>query len=244
MPLSATVLISSISTIPAVHQVISIIAELLFLFSANGVVLALFLFPDGRFMPRWMRVMVLPVIGIVILALLNIERIGQGTWTLIITVQSVLQLIGIAVQWWRYTHHSTPMQKQQTKWVILGYALAVGSSTLYFVVPLLIPSLTTVSFDQTLATYTVPSLLWMMIGVTIVIVGLSAVPITLAFSIVRYRLWQVDLTINRSLVSTLVAGILLVLFAGIFTAVQAALRGRRCWLVQRSTRRGYRCGAS
>lgn len=226
--ISVSVLVSSISTIPALHEVLGKPASLLFIFSSSGVIIALFLFPDGLFKPSWTRwliplIVILPLIGGALL--LSQTDISTASMSPITSMQSLLQLLGIGAQIWRYRRISSPTQRQQTKWVILGFALAVGFGLVYAFVPTFFPALTTPSFDGAAAQYTVASLLWQMIGVALVIIGLSAIPATIALSIIRYRLWDIDLTINRSLVTVGVTLVLVGVFGLVFWAMQAIFRG-------------------
>lgn len=226
--ISASVFVASICTIPALHAVLEKPVSFLAIFANSGVVVALFLFPDGSFKPRWTRwltplVMLLPFIGLGII--LNQDKNISFALTPITLSQSVFQIIGIGAQVWRYRRISNPSQRQQTKWIILGFALAVGFGLVYTFMPVFFPALTTPSFEGADAQYTVPSLLWQMIGVALVIIGLTAIPVSIALSIIRYRLWDIDLTINRSLVTAGVTLVLAAIFGVVFLVVQALLRG-------------------
>jgi hypothetical protein len=92
------------------------------------------------------------------------------------------------------------VQRQQTKWVVFGLA-ATMLVILGRLVPLLFfPSLSTSSSPYFLLfTYVYP-------------VGLLLIPLTLSIAILRYRLWDIDILINR----TLVYGILTVLLALVY----------------------------
>jgi len=226
--ISASVLVSSISTIPALHEVLGRQASLLFIFSSSGVIIALFLFPNGRFYPRWTVwltpvVVLLPLVGGAFI--LSRETGIDSSISPITSIQSLLQLIGLVAQIRRYRRISSPTQRQQTKWVILGFALAVIMGLVYTFIPNFFPALTTPSFDSVDVQYTVVSLLWQMVGVALVIFGLSAIPATIALSIIRYRLWDIDLTINRSLVTAGVTFILATIFGLVFWGAQAIFRG-------------------
>jgi hypothetical protein len=132
-------------------------------------------------------------------------------------VLSVIYLInggsGVIAQIYRYARVSGPVQRQQTKWVVFGLA-ATSLVILGRLVPLLIfPSLSTSSSPYfLLSTYVYP-------------LGLMLIPLTLGIAILRYRLWDIDILINRTLVyGTLTALLALVYFVLVIT-LQALFKG-------------------
>jgi serine/threonine protein kinase len=54
--------------------------------------------------------------------------------------------------------------------------------------------------------------------------ALLLVPISLGISVMRYRLWDLDLTINRSVVGAIVTALLAAVFAGVFFGAQALIQ--------------------
>jgi len=54
---------------------------------------------------------------------------------------------------------------------------------------------------------------------------LLLIPLSLAIAILRYRLWDVDVLINKTLVYGLLTGTLVVVYAGCIVGLQALLRG-------------------
>jgi hypothetical protein len=54
---------------------------------------------------------------------------------------------------------------------------------------------------------------------------LLLIPLSLAFAILRYRLWDVDVIINKTLVYGLLSGILVAVYVGLILGLQALLRG-------------------
>src|SRR6185437_8381601 len=110
----------------------------------------------------------------------------------------------IAAQVYRYRRVSSPIQRQQTKWVV--YALAVGlggfAATLIVANLLLPPSLTN-SPTGTL------------IGNTLTYSWFLIIPIGIAAAILRSRLYDIDILIKR----TLVYGSLTAILAGVYFAL-------------------------
>ncbi|MCL4255314.1 MAG: serine/threonine protein kinase, partial [Anaerolineae bacterium] len=112
----------------------------------------------------------------------------------------------------RYRYHASPTQRQQFKWVFLGILIAVAVNignqafrVITLVLGVNIPSTQLiVSFTST--------------------VGGIILCVSLILAISRYGLWNVDLTINRSMVAGLVTMSLMMVFGGIFWVSQTALR--------------------
>ena len=83
-------------------------------------ILVLMVFPDGRFVPRWTR----PLIIVSILFLL-VTRLFSGIGPApydVLRFPLLLVLVGTGLygQVYRYLRVSTPAQRQQTKWVMVG----------------------------------------------------------------------------------------------------------------------------
>jgi len=156
-------------------------------------------FPDGRFIPPWTRTAALVV---VVLTVPMAMAISPETWGVVFETSPYTLLAPIYLfvfglgglflyaQIHRYRHVSTPIQRQQTKWVLYGigiwFALVAVSSPPW----LYVQSLPSGS--------TIPG--W--VAGTTVLWGLATavIPATLAISILRYRLYDIDLIINRTLV--------------------------------------------
>lgn len=147
--------------------------------------LFLFTFPDGRFINRWQQHLTLLLTAIYALGmLLSSEAYGNFSAAFI----PAALILGLGVQVYRYLRLSSPAQRQQTKWVVLG---AVGPVLLVLNWVLLIEPGVYVLPTDPLLFYAQQSL-WAALGLLL--------PVALAFSILRYRLWDIDLIINRTLV--------------------------------------------
>jgi signal transduction histidine kinase len=180
-------------------------------------VLLAFLFPDGRFAPRWMRwVILLPLAmtGLFSIALFIGESaipapLRELPWLAWFSAFIVGLLAAAAGQIYRYRRLSSPVQRQQTRLVVFGLAC--------FPVTFLL-----VMVFSGLLEHTRYWPAFMLISIHAEVVMLTLLPITLGVSVLRYRLWDVAPFINRTLVyGALIAviAILYVLIVGGLSAV-------------------------
>ena len=102
-----------------------------------------------------------------------------------------------AVLWNNYLHATTPILRQQLKWITRGTILAITPFTLFYVLPYLLgvmPSLT----------------------MKVSVLSLGLLPLTFGYAIFRYRLMDVDLIFKRGMAYTLAAAAMVgVYFAGV-----------------------------
>jgi len=176
-------------------------------------------FPNGRIVPRWMGLVLLLYI---INAFLNnfpsptsTFEMNWPTW-LNLLVALVFPGAIVVSQIYRYRRVSTPLQRQQTKWIMLGAAVAVGVVIGLQVIGLFISS----SVQQ--------NPLGGVIGVFvsyIFYIAVLLIPLSIGFSILRYRLYDIDLLINRTLVYGTLTVLLALVYIGLIFALQYLLRG-------------------
>jgi signal transduction histidine kinase len=168
-----------------------------FVFFLGKVLAALFLslFPDGRFVPRWTRWLV--VIWIPLMGFLSLftdlpfsAKIGSPFLVSLIVLVIGLILVFLGAQFYRYRYISGTVERQQIKWVVFG--VAVGYLvTILFALPVLL-------FPSQLAD--TGSLYFGAVLATVLNVFPLLVPISIGIAILRYRLWDIDVLINRTLV--------------------------------------------
>ncbi len=179
-----------------------------------------FLFPTGRFVPRWTGPVAL---GYVVLSVPGSffpdSPFSVSNSPVLFRILALLVVYGSLVfaQVYRYRRVSTPMERQQTKWIVFGVSVALlGFLLLAYLLPgflmLFIPL-------QSL------SLLPYLIVDTSIYLVLLPIPLSLAVAILRYRLWDIDVLINKALVYGLLTGTLIALYAGCVIGLQALLRG-------------------
>ena len=187
----------------------------------------LYLSPDGRFVPRWTKITAVFWAFLILPPLFlpgSVLDFGRWPGALQLIVLILWCGIGAWAQLNRYEHVSGPVQRQQAKWAALGLLVATTAPFTYyfllFVAPIFavpdVPNL----FQQRVGT----SLFTALVNVrfaAITFVRLLALlfPFSFAIAILRYRLWDIDLLINRTLVYSTLTGLVIGLYmfvVGIF----------------------------
>jgi hypothetical protein len=164
----------------------------------------IFIFPDGRFLPRiagrWVSIYLL----ISLLSLFLVQRyLGDKVFFVLMLNLLILFLGGIASQIYRHKVHSTALQRQQTKFVVLGLS-AYPIAGIVFVV--LLSQWIPMAYRS----------LYQFLMLNLSYLAVLLIPLTLTNSIIRYRLWDIDVIIRRTLVYSLLTGLLtLIYFSGV-----------------------------
>lgn len=174
-----------------------------------SMLLIFYLFPDGRFTPRWLAWFTIPATVFTLLVFFETffkhigwlpEPVEENEWGWYLFVFSIFitAAIGLAGQIYRYRRVSNAEQRQQTKWVLLGLASLIVSPWLAMVTFYLFPTVG----------YAMRQFINLFVGSTIPLL----LPLTIAFSILRYRLWEVDIWINRAVVYGGLTAVILLLY--------------------------------
>jgi hypothetical protein len=179
--------------------------------------LVLILFPDGRFVPRWTRwVLLVWIVYQVFWSLPSNSPFSTGQWPPLLTsVKLGFFIAPIYAQFYRYRHTSSLIERQQTKWVV--FAIVV---TMLADVVVLLPQL----FFSTLAPLGLTRSVYAFISASLYPLALYLFPLTMGIAVLRYRLWDIDILINRTWVyGTLTVSLALVYF-GLILALQSVAR--------------------
>ena len=193
-----------------------VMAQVIGLLGNLCIVLFFYVFPSGHFIPRWTRWVLIP----------SLVYWGFSTFFPsapfnpffqfpALDVVTFLVVIGgvVVVQVYRYKYVSTPIQRQQTKWVVYGISLGLAGFLLLIVVgdsfPTLFPNGSLPNLIATAAIYGLMLLL----------------PVSIGLAILRSRLWDIDTIINRTLVYGLLTAIVALLYFGLVFMSQFLLRG-------------------
>ena len=158
-------------------------------------------FPTGRFVPRWSWLLILlwfnPGVPLPVSPLLQ--------------AAALLLLFGstLGIMVYRYVRVFDAVQRQQTKWFVYATALAIPLAIISVALP------GVVAADSP----------YQLLGATTALLALALIPLGVGIAILRYRLWDIDIIINRTLVYGTLTVILTVVYVGLVIGLQALLRG-------------------
>jgi signal transduction histidine kinase len=200
--------VNALQIIPSVWQVP---ASVLALVAFDLLFLVFCLFPNGRFVPRWV-----PWIGVLFLGweVLLILNIFPQSYTLL-TVLVQYSFLGsfVVAQLYRYHTVSSRTERQQTKWIVFGvtmtYLIELGFDFCFVLFP----------------SYFSPGSLGVIILEPLGNVVPILIPLSFGFAILRYRLWDIDIIIQRTLVYGTLTAMLTLVYVGLVFALQLLLRG-------------------
>jgi hypothetical protein len=166
-----------------------------------------FTFPTGRFTPRWTWVPFVPFFVVTMLALVPITASLVNGFASYLTT-----LLPIGVQVYRYMRVYNAVQRQQTKWFVFGLSVAFSLLLVQGIFQAVAQSSSAATSWYQLFNGPFWLVLW-----TILLLNVS-------IPILRYRLWEIDLIINRTLVYGSLTVLLIGLYVGLILALQAFVR--------------------
>jgi signal transduction histidine kinase len=179
-------------------------------------------FPTGGFVPRWTRWAVVYIVTGAVLAVASQNamvgvpdaRKLVGAWV------ATSFGIGVYAQLYRYFRVAGPGERQQLKWVIVGLAAFIGLTfTLQATLEALRAS-PAVRADPLL------ELALSALANTVVRAASLFIPISITVSVLRYRLWDIDLVFNRALVYGALTAIVVGLYVLVVGALGALFQGQ------------------
>jgi hypothetical protein len=114
---------------------------------------------------------------------------------------------------YRFRYVSSPMQRQQTKWVVFGvsatFAVAIGVK---------VPMLLFPTLGQSGSIY-------VLVSAPTYVFDVLFFSVSIGFAILRYHLYDIDLIINRTLVYGTLTVLLTGIYVGLVIGLSALLRG-------------------
>jgi hypothetical protein len=179
-----------------------------------GLFVLFYIFPDGRFVPRWTRWAAVVWVGQQgSIYLLSDSPIAPATWPPLLNALLLVGLVSTCLfaQVYRYLRVSGPAERQQTKWVVFGLTALLTILLLGSVPPLFYGSI-----DR-------PGTPYDLIFDLVSFFAALLVPVTLGIAILRRRLFDVDVLINRALVYGLLTATLVALYIAVVVALQALI---------------------
>jgi hypothetical protein len=178
-----------------------------------AVFLVFLLFPGGRFVPRWGWCFLL------IFLISSVPHQFFANWPFSLAGwASALSIVGFIgsilsvplTQIYRYWRVSTTVQRQQTKWIVVGISLLIIVLLGYVLSLSIFPALSGSLYDLAYSAY-------------VINVASLLIPFSFAIAILRYRLWDIDAIINKALVYGLLSALLAAVYVGLILGLQALL---------------------
>jgi hypothetical protein len=218
---SGVVLGTTIESLPRNYPALRITVDLLKLYGASAFFLFCYLFPDGRFVPGWTRIAAICFVVIQIAQIfLRDSPFDPNSWPLAVRLALYGVLLGscLFAPIYRYRRVSDRPQRQQIKWAVFGFTIAIagtiGLIAVLMVYYLFVPD----------GLAGIAGALIEMIGVALYLFFLLAVPVTVAIAILRYRLWDIDILIRRTLIYGALTAALALVYVTSVVLFQTAFR--------------------
>jgi hypothetical protein len=169
------------------------------------------LFPNGKFVPRWSGWI---AVGWIIWSLLFYTVLHQVPFAFHTLVLVSGMACALLAQIYRYRYFSSPTQRQQIKWVLLG-----GMIGAVMVIVLAVPNVIFPFPGQTGSFYR------LFVSGPADLFAILLLSLSIGLAIFRYRLYDIDILINRTLVYSLLTSTLALVYFGGVIALQSLLRG-------------------
>jgi tRNA A-37 threonylcarbamoyl transferase component Bud32 len=186
-----------------------------------GLPLSCYLFPDGKIQKRWMLyVAAFWFVWLMVStfwASFPVNLFGRTKAEYLTYEFALLAVLGTGIyaQIHRYRNTDSAIKREQLKWIVFGVAVGilVGVGLDIF----------NTFFDAAVSSAGA-RLIEALLAVTLSVIAQFIVPIAVVFSILRYRLYDIQLVINRSLVYGLLIIFLAAVFGGILVGLQSLFR--------------------
>jgi hypothetical protein len=171
-----------------------------------------YLFPNGRFVPRWTRWLIVGwIVWSGVDTFFRNSNLDNSLFAFLLPCLFVSVLVA---QVYRYRRISSQVERLQTKWVVFGVSMYVAGLLAVYLL----------YFMNVLSLFH-PNPLSNSIANTAIHVFILFIPLSIAFAILRSRLWDIDIIINRTLVYGTLTAILALVYFGLIFGLQYLLRG-------------------
>lgn len=176
-----------------------------------------FIFPNGRFVPRWTKWAWL-IICVTFISTGTAGELFPDLNAILLGFVGYLWftmvLVCIVVQFYRYRYRSTANERQQTKWVVFAFAMIIAVNVTFFLTN---PDFLDFSVQQT------ENAVRNLLGNAVSSFTFLLIPIGIGISILRYRLYDIDIIIRRTVQYSVVTAVLAVVYFGSITVIQGGL---------------------
>jgi len=203
---------TTLTTVAGSHSAWQFPAQFLDYLSYTMLIFVILLFPNGRFVPHWTWLLIIvfiPVAGLY--DFFPNSTLNNDIWTTLIWIALVISIMLTLI--YRYIRVSNLVQRQQTKWVVFAISIILLVEVGFSIPLLFFPSL-----NQS------DSLYWLLYNTTSSF-SLLLIPLSLGIAILRYRLWDIDVIINRTLVYGTLTATLAIVYTGLVILLEFLLHG-------------------
>ncbi|WP_143591755.1 sensor histidine kinase [Thermoactinospora rubra] len=166
-----------------------------------------YVFPDGRFVPGWSRWL---AGGWACYLLLGLAQVA-GSPEVDVAVTLVLVGTCVAAQVYRYVRVSGPVEKQQAKWLMMAVGLWFAFALTLNVTPL--GALYGEASPRGLIAFVI-------IAVATAVI-MSLIPAAVAIAVLRHRLFDLDVWLNRALVYGVLTAFVVAAYAAVVGGIGA-----------------------
>jgi len=164
----------------------------------------LYLFPDGCGVPRRLRWAIGPLLAVfmltfvvavfpgVLTAFHMTSNLAPAKFGAVLIVLLFLLVLGAQV--YRYLRVSGPMERDQTKWFIFGLVVAIA--------------------------FPLVAGLFVTLPAEVEVIAFMAIPLGIGVGVLRYRLWDIDVVIRKTLIYTVLTVLLALVYFGSVVLLQ------------------------
>lgn len=174
-----------------------------------------FIFPNGRFVPKWSRwLWLITVFTFTFITIAALKPGREALYEEFIPLWMLMFLVSIGTQIYRYRSVSGSNERQQTKWVMASLLITFLGLSGLVLTWVLLPNNRDLGFEGALGEI-IPGV----IGTF----AFSVIPLGIGFSILRYRLWDIDIIIRRTLVYAVLTASLGFIYFGAVVLLQSLI---------------------
>jgi hypothetical protein len=211
----------SLNALLEVHRDWQTLIHLVQTLGIGCAVLSGYLFPDGRFIPRWTRFLAVLWLTWLLAGTIYPSRVLSFINPYALSITGLFALViwlltTILAQEERYRRASDQMQRRQTKWVLLCMTNTIVTYSVF-----MLPH----AFLSSLNVPGRPSQVYMLIGYPIFLLSLPVSPVIIFIAILRRHLFDIDAVVNRALVYGTLTFTLGLIYAGSILLLEYPLNG-------------------
>ncbi|WP_409342589.1 sensor histidine kinase [Paenibacillus sp. MBLB4367] len=177
------------------------------------------LFPSGKLAPSWTFFVWIPFSVIQLASFLFPDTsINLHQWSETARILYYLTAIGSIIysQIYRYRKVSNAEQRQQTKWVVYGVTISFLG---FFGIS---------AFFVSDTAFSPASYIYLTVALHVFV---SIIPLTLAFAILRHRLWDIDPLVNRTIVYGVLSLAIVLVYSASVLYLSSVFRTEKSYII-------------